>query len=528
MPVYDGIPPQLTEKQFEALRAQIADYQLTHGSLLTMPFLSTKLDSCVPLSRPIGVTMFPTPFPRRLFLQALELQPLMNVLYARVAEDAEWLASVLVGLRQHDDFTAKLWSVWERISGEGEVQPLRCGIWRSDYMLHSEPLSPADTAGAQGGIGEEAGKDNRPLAGSQLKQVEFNTYSCAGGSHGNIVAHMHRYLACRGTQVTQFISPGTTPENNTIESIVATLEAAHRLYGPAVSQARQTAVLMTVQPRNVNICDERPIEYGLSHRAIPVPLFRAAFSEDVMRSCSLGPHRELLFHPPLLHEPVEISVVYHRAGYDEEEYDEQGVDARLLLERSRAIKCPTVLSHIAGLKKVQQALAEPGALERFVDVHEAEQLRITFMPMHPMDSSEEGQVARDLVKDEKACDNFILKPPLEGGGHNVYGADIPHHLRRLPEAKWGNYILMEKIRSPPLANVLLSHLSTYEGPVISELGVFGGCIWRRGGQEGTAEMLRNEGADWSFKTKPSHENEMSVVKGYGFFDTPLLVDKCNA
>ena len=38
--------------------------------------------------------------------------------------------------------------------------------------------------------------------------------------------------------------------------------------------------------------------------------------------------------------------------------------ARLLMERSVAIKCPTVAYHLAGAKKVQQELARPGVLER--------------------------------------------------------------------------------------------------------------------------------------------------------------------
>ena len=37
-----------------------------------------------------------------------------------------------------------------------------------------------------------------------------------------------------------------------------------------------------------------------------------------------------------------------------------------MLERSRAIKCPSAAFHLAGTKKVQQVLAEPGVLERCV------------------------------------------------------------------------------------------------------------------------------------------------------------------
>ncbi|KAJ8584161.1 hypothetical protein M405DRAFT_827269 [Rhizopogon salebrosus TDB-379] len=39
-------------------------------------------------------------------------------------------------------------------------------------------------------------------------------------------------------------------------------------------------------------------------------------------------------------------------------------ETRFLLERSRAIKCPSLPLHLAGSKKVQEVLTRPGMLER--------------------------------------------------------------------------------------------------------------------------------------------------------------------
>jgi len=41
-----------------------------------------------------------------------------------------------------------------------------------------------------------------------------------------------------------------------------------------------------------------------------------------------------------------------------------------MLERSRAIKCPSAALHLAGTKKVQQVLASPGVLERCVEIQD--------------------------------------------------------------------------------------------------------------------------------------------------------------
>ena len=43
-------------------------------------------------------------------------------------------------------------------------------------------------------------------------------------------------------------------------------------------------------------------------------------------------------------------------------------DVRLLMERSKATVSPCASYHLAGTKKVQQALAAPGVLERYMCV----------------------------------------------------------------------------------------------------------------------------------------------------------------
>ncbi|KAI0829589.1 glutathione synthase [Hypoxylon sp. FL0890] len=505
----------LSEEHIEKLLSEVEDYQISQGSLLKIPRNLTDFESPVAVARPIGVSVLPTLFPRIRFHQALDIQAPFNELYINISEDDIWLQTVIKKLGEVDEFATKLWSIWERVRDEGEVQQLRCGIFRSDYMLHY---------GHEGIRNRELmpdGDGSKRIMDSTLKQVEFNTYSCAGGTHANTVANMHRYLAGKGIHGTAHL-----PANNAIRSIVEILKTAHRAYGLQAGQARQTrrtAILMTVQPNNVNVCDERPIEYALSECEPPIVLYRVEFSNEVMRKCSLGAHRELLFQPNVVSEPVEISVVYQRAGYDSHEYDQQGVDTRFMLERSRAIKCPTILSHIAGFKKVQQELTRPEMLERFPPPEMCSDVRQTFMSQYPIDESETGIRAQKIASDEQDAENYVLKPSLEGGGHNIYGREIPAFLRTVPRQKWSKYVLMEKIHPPLTQGVLISHLDTHRGPVVSELGVLGTCLWRRKEQRNhKTEILSNAVAGWTFKTKPDYVKEMSVVKGYGCFDCPSL------
>ena len=83
-------PPTLSSQQLSNLIFDIKDYQITHGMLLKHGPDAHSINAI-----PIGVSLFPSLFPGSLFEEASELQAVYNKLYARVAEDEEWLFGVL-------------------------------------------------------------------------------------------------------------------------------------------------------------------------------------------------------------------------------------------------------------------------------------------------------------------------------------------------------------------------------------------------------------------------------------------------
>lgn len=508
-------PSPLSDEKFDFLIASVKDWQITHGSLLKVIFSD---EEYTVLSRPVGVALFPTLFPNSLFQEALHLQGTYNKLYAAVAEDEEWLFETLKYLIDIDPLTNRLWRIHQEVKQEGYIQDISLGIFRSDYMLQVSSQGPS---------------------GAQLKQVEFNTVACAGGTHSNIVSSLHHHLRRTGAYQSNpqsgrssllQINEDMLPESRTVFAISSGLASAYRAYGDVKSkQASKTCILMIVQPQNFNIADERPIEYALWDQSIPT--FRVTFGYEILSHTSITPNGELLYQPPYLTEPIEVSVVYFRAGFEAHEYDDMGHMARFQLEKSRAIKCPSLLSHLTTLKKVQQALTLPGALNRFLAPEEATLISSTFVPMFPLDHSKIGDHAKRLALDPGKATNYILKPSLEGGGHNVYGEKIPEFLNAAPKETWNTFVLMEKITPPILKNFLMSSKGLHEGPVISELGVYGVCLWKRevanegeGRQKILAEIMQEQEASWSFKTKDARMDEMSVVKGFGCFDSPALVE----
>ncbi|KAI4176227.1 MAG: hypothetical protein LQ346_007925 [Caloplaca aetnensis] len=366
--------------------------------------------------------------------------------------------------------------------------------------------------------------NGKPPPVPQLKQVEFDTFSLAGVVHSTKVRQMHKYFNLIGSHPYRPpFSHRIYPPNPTLYRITDALEAAHVSYGRPINPEvnRRAAILMIVQPNNVNSCDERPIEEMLWQREIPA--FRVEFAQPVLDKTTLGFALELLFCAPHRPKAFEISVIYYRAAYDEAEYDDAGIAARVQLEKSRAIKCPSIDVQIAGSKKVQQELTMPGALERFLLPQEAARIRETFLPMYPLDDTEAGWEGRELALNPTTAEKYILKPSKEGGGHNVHGFDIPAYLQRIPQEKWAQYILMERIQPPPdIDNSLLSFRGIDSGPVVSELGTLGLCVWDEG--ERDERKVKDFGQScFSFKSKASGVDEMSVVKGYGYFDSPWLV-----
>ncbi|KAF2212483.1 hypothetical protein CERZMDRAFT_41576 [Cercospora zeae-maydis SCOH1-5] len=500
---------QLTEEEIAHRIREIQDYRLTHGMLLKDFHVNPHHPNAIlpSTTKPLAVSILPTPFPKHLFQQAQTLQPLFNELYLRVAHDHEWLRDVFVPLIEHDPLVASLWKIYEQVRNAHSQQDVVCGIFRSDYMIDAHD--------------------------STIKQVEMNVFSASGFSHAHNVANMHQHVhrTCRGS--------ADLPKNDNVSGIADMLKSISHTASTRSAQNSHvnTCILMIVQPVNFNIADERPIEHALWSRDIPC--YRCEWQEIAARTQILSDDgsNTLLFHPTPSKQPLEVSVVYYRAGYEAREYvrNPSGMESRLRLELSRAIKCPDIATHLTTCKTVQQALTREGAVERFLShpssapsANEINQLKNTFMEMislQPPSAAADYARTRDILNDPAKVAQYILKANGDGGGHNVYGAAIPANLKSWKEEEWKKFVLMKRIESPKeIKGVLLFGSDReFRGEVVSELGVAGTCIWRRPTEnEGEVDILWNRAAGWTLKTKPKDVEGMMVVKGVGAMDCPSL------
>jgi glutathione synthetase len=319
------------------------------------------------------------------------------------------------------------------------------------------------------------------------------------------------------------------PDNTSTQALAAGLRCAFNTYTkPGFNHA--CCIIVLVQDPERNIFDQRHLEYELQQNESPIPVFRLPFAQILSQTTIANtPKRELLYRPPINpSKTFEVAVVYFRAGYGPQDYPEPSSwQGRLQIERSNAIKCPTILTQLAGAKKVQQVLAtpkspsEPSIITRFLSDKnpELENLEQTFTNIFPLDTSPSGLQARKIAVDPELCKGYVLKPQREGGGNNIYRAAIPPFLNSLPETHWKSYILMEIITPPPAHNLILRNGVIEKGGVICELGIYGTCLW----DQKSKEVLWNEEAGYLLRTKGDKSEEGGVAAGFGSMDSCRLV-----
>lgn len=399
----------------------------------------------------------------------------------------------------------------------------------------------------------------KSTAAPEIKQVEFNTIASSFGGLASKVSSLHRYgfvlssvfssnlrrhlLRIHAFPNTQsdLITVETLPNNTSVQSLSRGLATAHEAYGHGVSKpARPLCMLFIVQSPENNIFDQHALsnELWTTHG---IPTFRIAYG-NILQHTSVShnyPTRPLIYRPPNLSNTYEVTTCYFRAGYSPAEYpDDTAWSARLHVERSAAIKCPSILTHLAGSKKIQQILATPSSthLERFLTRSRAildttavaSRIRATFAAIHPLDSSPAGRHAASLATSPHESAAYVLKPQREGGGNNIYGTKIPAFLKSLgdDELKWKGYILMELIEPPSLRNTIFRNGEVKSGEVIGELGVYGVCLWRNGKDkdQDKAEIVENFEAGHLLRTKGRESEEGGVAAGFGSVDSVCLMD----
>lgn len=321
----DSIPSNLLDQTTLAdLEREVKDYALCNGKFVAIVSLFAISIRCVAgicmrtrdnksedVIEVAPVTVFPSAFPRSCFELATSVQVLVNELMHRVAFDYAFLENTLKTTIEVDDFTKDLFDVHTRILKDGTAQPHCFGLFRADYM------------------------SDRSEDEFRLRQIEVNAISSSFVGLAPRVTSMHRCMTSKyhSSEVANL----HIPENRADEKFGSAFVRAFELYGNA-----NAVILVVKEDRVVNVCDQRTLEFAISELRPDIKIIRRSFSQLLTRA-SLRDNQLLLV------DGLEVALVYYRDGYDPRNYATRDVwELRYLIERSRAIKCPSINYHLAG------------------------------------------------------------------------------------------------------------------------------------------------------------------------------------
>lgn len=420
-------------------------------------------------------SLLPMPFPRTHFIQACELSTIFNDLVDRVSLDGEFLQESLSRTKKVDPFTSRLLDIHHKMMESDKKEDIRLGLHRSDYMLDG--------------------------ATNLLYQIELNTIassfsglSCIVGElHRNLINHYGKNLGLDSKKI---------PLNPSVSRYAEALAKAWNEYNDPSS-----VVLVVVQSFERNMYDQHWLCSALNEKH-NVRTIRKTLAE-------IESEGEVLPDGTLQVCGKNVSVVYFRAGYSPDDYPTEAEwKARYLVEQSSAVKCPSISYHLVGTKKIQQELAKPNVLERFVENKYAiEKLRKSFAGLWSLDNM-------DIVRDAMERPEFyVIKPQREGGGNNIYNDDVRDTLMRLQNERseeLSAYILMQRIFPKESHAYLVRDGLCHSKNAVSELGIFGAYLRNKD------EVIVNDHCGYLVRTKASSSNEGGVASGYAVLDSIYL------
>ncbi|KAL7071760.1 hypothetical protein ACQ4LE_008841 [Meloidogyne hapla] len=442
-------------------------------------------------------SLFPSPFPRRLFDQALSVQKALNLLYFKVSWDYEFLKQAHQQVIKSDEFTRRLMSILDIVYKEGIKQPITLLTQRADYMCHF------DGETTENGISFDK---------FQLKQIEVNNIAVSMGGLAVRTTRLHKRIFTK--MGLELPNDDAIPLNEPIKTLCEGIYDAWKLLSNP-----NAILLMVVEKTSQNQFDQRQIEYELEKlsegKMIIIRLTLVECAERLILD-------EKTFN--LLLGDKSVGIVYFRTGYLPEDYvSEIAWNARTLMERSTAIKCPWIGLQMANTKKIQQVLSCPGVLEKYLSsATDLENIRSTFASMWGLehDDEETQRVIKDAIENPQ---NYVLKPQLEGGGGNYFDKEITEKLTSFTFEMRASHILMQRIRSLVVKNCLVRPFDENSKKlqnVVSELGIYGSLI----GIGGTSETLvkLNKVGGHILRSKLENVNEGGIAVGAAVVDTPLL------
>ncbi|KAL6587065.1 Glutathione synthetase [Orobanche minor] len=281
------------------------------------------------------ISLLPMPFPERHFQQACEVAPIFNELVDRVSLDSKFIQDSLFRTKKADAFTSRLLDIHAKMLDMNNKEDIRLGLHRSDYMLDEQT--------------------------NLLLQIELNTISSSFPGLSCLVSDLHRSLLHQFKQHLA-LDPDRIPENDSGNQFV---EAFHKAWSE-YNNPRSVFPTRLCFYEFLKVIEEIANQEMMRRAVVMVVVQIEERNISIRKTLAeIDAQGELLSDGTLVVDGEVVAVAYFRAGYAPTYYpSESEWSARLLIEQSCTIKCPSIAYHLAGTKKIQQELAKPNQLER--------------------------------------------------------------------------------------------------------------------------------------------------------------------
>lgn len=252
----------------------------------------------------------------------------------------------------------------------------------------------------------------------------------------------------------------------------------------------------------------------------------------------------------------EISVLYFRALYTPNHFNENIWKIREMFEFSDAIKIPSLPYQLVGSKKIQMLLLDNDILKKYISLNLNKEkksdeqitkdmtlLKKTFALQVDPSQNINAHIIQDAINNEN---NYLLKPQREGGKNNLHGNQVKQKLKLFydhnKKQTLSHYVLMQRLfpstftaihcRTQEMKNEICttnisneqqkkkpSHLIQFSPEKsISEFSLFHNFIFYKN------KNILNEQKGYLVRTKNYTEKEGGAICGISSLDSFFLTE----
>ncbi|KAL3107099.1 hypothetical protein niasHT_019495 [Heterodera trifolii] len=393
--------------------------------------------------------LFPSPFPRSLFLRAIAVHKGMQKLFFRVSCDYEFLTEATEQLAKTDKTYERMVGLMDQVRREGQKQPYTLLLTRADYVMDNNSIT------------EQPNGQQRQFG---LKQTGMTIGTLGSVAMSPRATEVHRQMLQKVG-----MDASNVPPNRAVNTMARGLFNGWLRFGDA-----EALVVFIVSPEDKFRFDERAIENELQQISDGQIEVERMTSEEAFAKLILD---ESDFTLRRSSDRRAVALVHSSSNGHLPEWTDDEWEARRRIERSRAIKTSTVFSDLSTSKAVQQLLAQPGKIEQFMRDEEEEQMvetiRRTFVEQWPLEKEDEP--TRQLI--QRAIANpglFVLKAQNEEETLNYVDEELSEKLQQFTHEERAAHELRHRIQPVTAKNFLVRPLEgAVPGDVAVELGIFG-------------------------------------------------------